>query len=415
MYGHDFLPFYTAGQLVRQGRTQDLYNAAVIAQMERQTCQAAGLSLENQYGAFLNPPFVALAAAPLARFGYATALLVWTAVLLVCLGAATMLLVRLLPQPTPWRYAGLIPLLLLGALPAWQAMLHAQNTFVSLLILCGVVHLWRSQKAFAAGILTGLLLFKPQVGGVVAIVLVVSQGRRAAAGVAISALALLVITLVAMPGTLTNYLHQLPATLAVIQSLPRYAWHRHITFLAFWRLLLQGHVGALPNGMTRVLSAICGVSLGAFFLRAVLIARKNPLPDPPPEYRGRGEEAGRIGASEVRAKRTDQLIATAIVVTPLLNAYYMDYDMTLLAIAAVLCAADGIRHGTDRSTVTAWIALYIAMELNPMIGGIVPAPIAPIILAALSVVLIGRLRKAVGGESANAAPSLITTPTRLAA
>jgi len=84
--------------------------------------------------------------------------------------------------------------------------------------------------------------------------------------------------------------------LAVIQAMPRYAWHRHITFLAFWRLLLQGHVGALPNGLTRVLSLVCGVSLGTFFLRELLIARKNSLPDPPPEYRGRGKNLSDRGS-----------------------------------------------------------------------------------------------------------------------
>jgi hypothetical protein len=294
-------------------------------------------------------------------------------------------------------------------------MLHAQNTFLSLVILCGAVHLWRSQRAFAAGILTGLLLFKPQVGGVVAMALIVSQGRRAAAGFTLSAGALLLATLFAMPGALTNYLHQLPATLAVIQSLPRYAWHRHITFLAFWRLLLQGHVGALPSEATCVLSLVCGVSLGTFFLGAVWRARKSPLPGPPPGYRGRGEEGALVRGIDFRAQRTDRLIAAAIVVTPLLNSYYMDYDLTLLAVAAVLCAADGIRHGTDRRAVAAWMALYIAMELNPMIGGIVPAPVAPVILAALSVVLIGRLQEPISGDAANAATSLSTVPTRLAA
>ena len=33
---------------------------------------------------------------------------------------------------------------------------------------------------------------------------------------------------------------------------------------------------------------------------------------------------------------------------PLLMPYYMDYDMSLLAVAGLLCAIDAIRHGVDR-------------------------------------------------------------------
>ena len=61
---------------------------------------------------------------------------------------------------------------------------------------------------------------------------------------------------------------------------------------------------------------------------------------------------------------------------PLLMPYFMDYDMALLSIAAVVCAADTIRFGYDRSVLLAWVALYIAMEFNALIAGstsVIPA------------------------------------------
>jgi hypothetical protein len=67
--------------------------------------------------------------------------------------------------------------------------------------------------------------------------------------------------------------------------------------------------------------------------------------------------------------RTDRLIAATITATPLLMPYYMDYDLTLLSVAAVLCAADAIRNGIDRSVLAAWVAFYALTEFNPQISG----------------------------------------------
>jgi hypothetical protein len=361
-----------------------------MSRLEHVNALAMGLNINHQYGAFLNPPFVALAAAPLTKFSYPTALAIWAAILLACLAASIVMMVRLLPRGSGWKRWGLVPLLLLGALPVWQAMMHAQNTFISLVILCGVVHLWRAKKPFAAGCLAGLLLFKPQLGVVLAIALVASQGWRAARGLALTTLTLMLVTIVVMPAALASYLHELPPTLAAVQALQRYAWHRHITLLAFWRLDLQGHVGALPNLLAKSLAIVCEILLGGFFVKNILAARRDE-------------------------RRTDRLIAASIAVTPLLSAYYMDYDMTLLAVAAVLAAAEGIRRGVDKKVLAAWIALYLAMEVNPTIGGILRVPIAPPVLAALCMILIERLGRRAAGEAAPLEFPVAAAQTRVAA
>ena len=60
-----------------------------------------------------------------------------------------------------------------------------------------------------------------------------------------------------MPGSLADYLHRMPGNLAAIQVLPNYMWQRHITFFAFWRLLLQGHVRAHASALARSLAIGC--------------------------------------------------------------------------------------------------------------------------------------------------------------
>jgi len=99
MFGHDFLPFYTAGQFIRLGRADQLYDPAATKILEHATCKQAGLIIHNEYGAFLNPPFVALPAAWLAGFPYRTALWIWTGLLGGFLLVAGVLIVRMLPAP----------------------------------------------------------------------------------------------------------------------------------------------------------------------------------------------------------------------------------------------------------------------------------------------------------------------------
>jgi Glycosyltransferase family 87 len=368
MYGHDFLPFYTAGQLVRSGRADQLYDPHATKILEHQTCREAGLVIHNEYGAFLNPPFAAAPAALLARWNYPQALAVWTALLLAFLIAAIALLVKMFPPQSTWRTWGLLPLLLFTALPAWQAAIHAQNTFFSLLVLAAAVTLWRNNRPLTAGLTAGLLLFKPQLGAVVAMVLAISQGRRAILGLAITAAALLLTTVWAMPGSLTDYLHRMPDNLRAIQALANYTWQRHVTFLAWWRMLLQGHVGALPSLLARVLALACTAALAGLLASTVWKIRSDP-------------------------RRLDRLIAASIASMPLLMPYYMDYDLTLLAVAAVLCAIDAIRHGLDKSILFAWVGFYAVAQINPATAGFTPVIAAVPFLAILSVLLIRKARQ----------------------
>ena len=109
----------------------------------------------------------------------------------------------------------------------------------SLLLLAATVTAWRSQRRLMAGLLCGLLFYKPQLGAVLATVLVLSLGWRALIGLSITGIALLLASL-ALPGTLHDFLYQMPLNLHYVQCKVPYMWDRHVTFKAFWRLLFQG-------------------------------------------------------------------------------------------------------------------------------------------------------------------------------
>jgi hypothetical protein len=209
-----------------------------------------------------------------------------------------------------------------------------------------------------AGAIGGLLFYKPQLALVVGIVLVIDLGWKALLGYAITGFSLLLINLLVLPGTLVDYLRRLPANLHFVQTQSVYLWERHVTFKAFWRLLLQGASPGETVGAVSLASAISSLAIAALLLRAVI--RKPVL------------TAGRCSVhqpGEARLRR-DRVIAATIAATPLLMPFYFDYDLLLLAVPAVLFVREFIARGgiamarSDRLLLIVWPAFYLWLMLN---------------------------------------------------
>ena len=133
---------------------------------------------------------------------------------------------------------------------------------------------------FTAGLVTGLLFFKPQLAVAVAAVMVACLGRRALAGLAVTGTIYLVVTLITLPGTLGDFVHRLPPIVQSLQEQPTYNWGRQVTFLSFWRLLIQGHSAGntlpIAKGLAGVSSAIVALSLVGLGLRVLRCRDRNP-------------------------------------------------------------------------------------------------------------------------------------------
>lgn len=378
-FGLDFIAFYTAGSFVEQGRLTDLYHLDAVHQFQKELAAANHFDLGRAYGPWWNPPFYALVFEPLAKLPYRAASGVWIAINLICFAIACILLCRLLPAKTRWRTWALIPVLTILSAPFILAVSHAQNTCTSLLLLTTTVMLWRRRRAMAAGLVGGLMFYKPQLAAIVALVLVIDLGGRALAGYAITGAALLMINLVALPGTLTDYLHRLPENVHAFQTGTLYPWEQHVTLKAFWRLLLQGHsVGDAVPAVTLlwiVTAAMIAVMLIAAAVRT-RIALRTSQDDPKSSH------------------RRDRLIIATIVAMPLLMPFYFDYDLLLLTVPAVLFAAGciqqkhGSRSSADRWIVVNWIALYLWQMINDEFAGKFHLNVSVLLLTTLASMLI---------------------------
>lgn len=357
--GEDFLPVYAAGTLLRDGRAADLYAMQPLADIERRIVKEADLEPLRAYGPFLNPPFFAALYVPFATMPYRTALCVWVGLNALLLGGSALLLCRLLPRDAGWPTWGLACLVLVLPLPFWEAVWYQQNTFLSLFLTSAIVTLWRKPMAAGAnrywpdpaGLLCGLLFYKPQLALAIAVALILTRGGRALIGLSITGSLFLLFTLAKMPGTLGAFLHALPPTIHWLRTALHYNWGQQLTPQSFWRLLIQGN----QTGETRWLPQLLGIATSAGFGIALALA------------------CLRVLRQLKTDNRVDRLIAATICSMPLLMPYYMDYDLLLLAVPATLFATawmrspESITRG-DRILLGAWIALFLETYINPGLG-----------------------------------------------
>ncbi|HMO26031.1 MAG TPA: glycosyltransferase family 87 protein [Tepidisphaeraceae bacterium] len=387
MLGHDFLPFYMAGTFAREGRVDQLYDLNIARQWQQALAAEHGLVLGNTFGPWWNPPHFAWMFAPYSMLPYRLALAAWTMTGVLCLAISIVLLVRLLPRreddrAPDWRTWGLVPLLILCSMPFVQAISHGQNTFLSLLLLSGTVVLWRGNRAIGAGLVCGLLFYKPQLATLVSAVMLLTMGPRVLIGLGLTGCAIGAVTALTMPTALLTFVQQVPANLVNFQIDNAYMWERHVTLAAFWRLLLQGYQTGPATLPVTMLTAASVALLIMGLLTAIWRQARMDRPDTPWHL-------------DTRSMRRARLIAATIIISPLLMPFYFDYDLLLLAVPAVLIARPRVlmgdgrpASGLHRCVGVAFGLLVVAMVFNPGMGratGVNIGVIALMLLGALSI------------------------------
>lgn len=229
-----------------------------------------------------------------------------------------------------------------------------------------------------AGIVCGLLFYKPQLGAIVAVVLVLSQGRRAMLGVCLTAAALVLLNMLTMPGSMHEFAYHMPQNLRWIQEQMVYRWERHITFKAFWRMAIQGWSVGPTAVSVKIMWGLCEFAVIAGL--AMLIFKT-----PPSQRSGIGR---------------DRLISAAIIAMPLLMPFYFDYDLLLLTVGVVVLAADYQHNAKEQASVNwedRWLVgvlatVYIGLEFTMILYKSRIHPIVPLLSFATALLIRRGLR-----------------------
>ncbi len=351
----DFAPFWVASKTVLDGHASWLYDIDLFIAQQRQLLgpQAGG------HG-YLYPPQSILLIWPLGLLSYGWSLAAWLLIGFVLYLCATF--------AGAWRWFKVAALTLAPA--TFANAMFGQNGFVTAALLIGGMRLLE-RAPIAAGILFGLLTFKPQLGVLVPVALIAAGAWRAFAAAVVTTLVLMGLT----------------AGLFGMDI-----WSSYIDFISGFKTALMERgagigygKGTSPTMMAQMmgLGPVAGSVIQALF------------------------SLGAAGAVywAFRPPRGGPLaIAVLAVVATLATPMAYVYDMTIVSVAVILiydvASRDRFLPGESAALALAWLSPLLILALTPR-----GWPVGPVLLSVLLVYVLTRLARFGRAGAPNAATS----------
>jgi len=273
--GPDFLQFYTMGFLVNSGRTSALYDTTRFHEAQVGLVPTSGPELYPP----VYPPHVALIFSPFSRLSFSTATFLWNMLTVLLFGGVIV---------TAWKAVsdqlrdGVFVVAAAAAFPPfWSLILFGQATIVIVLAFWLAWVALKDGRRFLAGVAFGALLFKPQFGLPVAIIVLVSRDWPIVFGGLVSvAVQYVVVVLTLGRDVVRAYANFVPIMIRYADLLEPKPFQSHslraLTRLApvsvglpLW-VMLSGVVLALAVGVWRS-EAPASVQVGVCTMAALLI------------------------------------------------------------------------------------------------------------------------------------------------
>jgi len=349
--GTDFSSFYAAGAHVLAGETGAPYDAA-----RQHAGEQAIFGPDTPFYSFLYPPFFLFVAAALARLPYGLALALWQGVSLAFYLLAMAALLRSGPaaQAEPRVAADRLWLLVALAFPAVFVNLgHGQNGLLTAALVGGALALLDA-RPIVAGVLFGLLAYKPQFGLMIPLALIAGGYWRTVAAAAVTVALLVLATFAAFgPEVWRAFFTSTGFTRTVLLESGDVGWYKMQSAFAWVRL--WGGPVALAYAVQGALTLAVAGTLTWLWRGAVAFALK----------------------------------AAALCLAVLLGTpFSLDYDLMVLAPAIAFLAVHGIANGFRPYGKTALAALWLLPLLARPVAGAAFIPLAvPAMLAAYALVL----------------------------
>jgi hypothetical protein len=308
--GTDFSDIYAGGTYVLDGTPALAFDPPLQHAREQAIFGAA-----TPFYGWCYPPFLLFVAAALALMPYTTALAVWQgATLLLYLGMLWGLLRSAEGRPQDGaRPLARDPLWLLLAVASPAVFInvgHGHNGFLTATLI-GMALVVLDSRPILAGVLFGLLSYKPQFGVMIPLVLIASARWRAFTSAAATVVVLTIVTTLAFgPDIWRAFLDSLPFTREVVLEQGGTGWYKLQTVFSWVRMW---------GGSVELAYAIQGavtVTLAGMLVWLWRSAAAYPL-------------------------KAAALVIASILATP----YSLDYDFVALAPAIAFLAADGLARG----------------------------------------------------------------------
>lgn len=339
----DFYAFWSFGRFLSAHPADRIYDFAALEAFQQ--------SLRPGFASFypcVYPPFLLLFLAPLAAADYLPAFAIWTATGLV--GFALAVGARNWRSPLPWL-AVLAPTTIL-------TVVAGQNGLITSALLIGGFRLM-PRRPWLAGVLLGLLAFKPQLFVLLPVVLLAGRRWRTLAATGLTVAALVGASLLAFGP---------PIWTAWLTALPRFSQTLETQRAALGWLMPTVTAGLRGAGASPAVAAFVQLLVAAAVVAAlvVLFHRNRSAPSP-------------------STLDTAALQVGVFLTTP----YAFIYDMPMVSAAVVALAA--ARLAPDQTWRPGERVITLAGYALPLLlfsGPLKTVPLGPIVLAALFVVLV---------------------------
>jgi alpha-1,2-mannosyltransferase len=339
--GTDFSNVYAAGTLTWQGHPADAYEPSLQHAAE----QAVFGGREVPFYGWHYPPFFLAIAFLVAAVPYAFGLSIWLAASFAAYLAAIR---AILPRHET--------LLIAAAFPAVFINIgHGQNGFLTAALLGGALH-WLDRRPWLAGMLIGLLAYKPQFGVLIPIALLADGRWRTIGAAAATVTALLAISFVTLGvGVWHAFADSLTFTQTVVLEQPTIGWEK-----------LQSIFSTVRMWGGTIHSAYAAQAALAMTLVATLA------------WLWRSDAAYELKAA---ALATASLLATP---------YVLDYDLVVTALAIAFLARHGLRCGFRDYEISLLAAAWIVPLLSRGIAGATGIPLGLMVLLAVYALILRR-------------------------
>lgn len=342
--GTDFVNVYAAGVMVARGDAPGAYRYTRHHLVER---EVVGNERIPYFGWHYPPMFLGVAWL-LAQMPYATALALYLAATFALLAVVVW---RIAPHP--------LTLLVLLAFPGTFVNLgHGQNAFLTAALLGGGL-LLLERRPVAAGVLLGLLSYKPQFGLLIPVALLAGLHIRAilAAGATVIAVCLLSLGLFGME-TWKAFFASTALTQDIILEQGATGWEKIQSSFSMARSL--GAPLPLAYGVQFVVTALATLAVIWTWWRS---------------------------GADYAVKAS--VLCVAILLSP---PYLLDYDLVVLALPIAFMAALGARDGFRDWERAALLAAWLLPIVSRGLGGAIGVQFGPLVLAAILLVLLRRVR-----------------------
>ena len=358
--GGDFLQEYVGGKIFDSGEQERLYDLDWIKQVQHDS-NAVGFTLDpGQYYPMVYPPFYYAILSPLSRLNYQTATIIWTLLSSLALSWAGFVLIRFgqrIALPSLFAFA-------LFFSPLVLCVNMGQKSTLLLAILSTTFVLLQHRKALPAGLVFGLIAFKPHLGIVIGLAMLWKRQWHFVAGALTTVAVLVGGSYLHSPQLWTGYFETALSMRDYLQTAGYDLAESHSVNGA-----LKLSLGSFAPSLVTPLSIAAAIGI----IAVVGWSLRGPLETSSPQF-----------------TRQFSLFIIAMI---LLGPHLYTYDLAMLLLPMYLAFASFGTMPTDRPVLWAWGIFFIAANWLVPFAAATGIQISMILLIAIGGLILTRPRR----------------------